>query len=70
MISRLVLAHVRGAHEDGEDEVREEVEGDEGDEQVVRLHRQLSLVQLHREEDGHDAHDLVVDHPSCYSVVS
>ena len=66
MISRLV----RGAHEDGEDEVREEVEGDEGDEQVVRLHRQLSLVQLHREEDGHDAHDLVVDHPSCYSVVS
>ena len=56
--THLVLAHVGGAHEDGEDEVHEEVEGDEGDEEVVRLRRQLRLVQLHREEDRHDPHDL------------
>ena len=59
-MTRLVLAHVGGAHEYGEDEVHEEVEGDEGDEEVVRLHRQLGLVQLHREEDGHDPHDLII----------
>ena len=65
MTTCLVPAHVRGAHEDGEDEVHEEVEGDEGDEEVVRLHRQLRLVQLHREEDGDDADDLrgVADEP-------
>ena len=56
--THLVLAHVGGAHEDGEDEVHEEVEGDEGDEEVVRLRRQLRLVQLHREEDRHDPNDL------------
>ena len=56
--THLVFAHVGGAHEDGEDEVHEEVEGDEGDEEVVRLRRQLRLVQLHREEDRHDPHDL------------
>ena len=56
--THLVSAHVRGAHEDGEYEVHEEVEGDEGDEEVVRLRRQLRLVQLHREEDRHDTHDL------------
>ena len=56
--THLVSAHVRGAHENGEDEVHEEVEGDEGDEEVVRLRRQLRLVQLHREEDRHDTHDL------------
>ena len=55
----LVLSHVRGAHEDGEDEVHEEVEGDEGDEEVVRLRLgQLGLVELDGEEDGDDADNL------------
>ena len=55
----LVLSHVRRAHEDGEDEVHEEVEGDERDEEVVRLRLgQLGLVELHGEEDGDDADNL------------
>ncbi len=45
--------------DEGEEEVGEEVEGDEADEQPVSLGaRQLRLLQVHGEEYAHDPQDL------------
>ncbi len=45
--------------DEGEEEVGEEVEGDEADEQPVRLGaRQLRLLQVYSEEYAHDPQDL------------
>ncbi len=45
--------------DEGEEEVGEEVEGDEPDEQPVRLGaRQLRLLQVNGEEYAHDPQDL------------
>ena len=57
--------HVRRTLMHGQDQVHQKVEGDESDQQVIGHRRQTGFVQVHGEEDGHDADDVgrVADEP-------